>query len=156
MFEGIEGYPNKIIFLDENGTIRAPIAAIIARSFLEKEPVEVVARGLVVHFPEPMNQKAEAVLISNGHSVEGYVAKEICASDFTEGAVCFVMESKQRRQLLDRFEELAHGRVKVLSTFVEQELEIMNPYGAPVQTYGLCYESLEETIKKAINRIWGN
>jgi L-threonylcarbamoyladenylate synthase len=40
-------------------------------------PMEIEARGLVVQFPEPVNQKAEAVLISNGISTEGMVSTQL-------------------------------------------------------------------------------
>ena len=44
-------------------------AAILQREHLNF-PVEILARGIVVLFPEPLNQKAEAVMISNGITLE--------------------------------------------------------------------------------------
>ena len=35
-----------------------------------KFPATIESRGLVVLFPEPLNQKAEAVMISNGINME--------------------------------------------------------------------------------------
>ncbi len=147
--------PEKIIFLDEGGTIRAPMAATIASEKLADVPVEVAARGLTVLFPEPMNQKVEAVLISNSLPVEGYVAQEIRQEDFTPGAVCFVMERQHKRRLLGKLNVPDEDAIIVLNEFVGQELEVVNPCGAPVQTYGLCYESLEGIISTIIERIWG-
>ena len=57
---------NRIVFVAESGTCRAPMAAGIFREYSLNHPVEVLVRGLVVLFPEPLNQKAEAVMISNG------------------------------------------------------------------------------------------
>ena len=47
---------DKIIFVAKSGTSREPMAAGIMREFVMKHPVEILARGLVVQFPEPMNQ----------------------------------------------------------------------------------------------------
>lgn len=65
---------NKLIFVDDDDNSRAPMAKIIMRSKYLLGPMEVESRGLVVLFPEPMNQKAEAVLISNGYHVADHVA----------------------------------------------------------------------------------
>ena len=61
---------NKIIFVAENGTCRAPMAAGILKDMLPGKQIEILPRGLVVLFPEPLNQKAEAVMISNGLPTE--------------------------------------------------------------------------------------
>ena len=61
----------RIIFAAGSGTSRAPMAAAIMERMLEGTGVEVLARGIVVQFPEPLNQKAEAILISNGIQLEG-------------------------------------------------------------------------------------
>ena len=53
---------NKIIFVAQTGTCREAMAAGIFGDFALKHPLEIQTRGLVVQFPEPMNQKAEAVL----------------------------------------------------------------------------------------------
>ena len=61
---------DKIIFVCENGTARAPMAEAILKEYRIKYPVEIESRGLVVLFPEPLNQKVEAVLISNGINID--------------------------------------------------------------------------------------
>ena len=56
----------RIIFVARSGSCREPMAMGILNDLSLKMDIEVLARGLVVSFPEPMNGKAEAVLISNG------------------------------------------------------------------------------------------
>ena len=70
---------NRILFVCESGTSRAPMAEAILKDFSLKQPVEIESRGLVVLFPEPINQKAEAVLISNGISLSDF-----CSTQLTE------------------------------------------------------------------------
>ena len=51
---------NKLIFVAQTGTCREAMAAGIMGDFTLRHPLEILSRGLVVQFQEPMNQKAEA------------------------------------------------------------------------------------------------
>ena len=141
---------DKIIFVAKSGTSREPMAAGIMNEFVLKKPVEILARGLVVQFPEPMNQKAEAVLISNGINTEGFTSKQLDIEDVTENTIILTMESSDRDKVLELYPEINPEQVYVLSEFVGDELEILDPYGGALQNYGLCYESLRMTIKKLV------
>ena len=126
------------------------MAAGIMNEFVLKKPVEILARGLVVQFPEPMNQKAEAVLISNGINTEGFTSKQLDIEEVTENTIILTMESSDRDKVLEMYPEINPEHVYVLSEFVGDELEILDPYGGALQNYGLCYESLRMTIKKLV------
>lgn len=144
---------NRIIFVAGSGTCRAPMAAAIMQDYAMKYPVEILARGLVVLFPEPLNQKAEAVMISNGIMLEDYSSMPLAEEDITENALVFVMEQAQRKKVLENFRNASEENVYVLTDFVGDELEIMNPYGGTLQAYGLCYETLRQTIKKLVQML---
>lgn len=141
----------KIIFAAESGTCRAPMAAEILKDIGLKRELEILARGLVVLFPEPLNQKAEAVMISNGLPTEGYMSSPLTAEDIDEDTLILTMESKQRQKVLETFEEAVPENVQVLTEFVGDELEIIDPYGGSLQAYGLCYETLLSSIRKLVN-----
>ena len=140
----------RIVFVAESGTCRAPMAAGIFREYTTNHPIEVVVRGLVVLFPEPLNQKAEAVMISNGINMEGFMSSQIVEEDFTEDTLVLTMEAQQRQKILDTFENAMQEDVQVLTELVGDELEIIDPYGGTLQSYGLCYETLNKSIKKLI------
>lgn len=144
----------RIIFVDENGTCRAPMAAEILRECLLDDPLEIVARGLVVLFPEPLNQKADAVMISNGIHVENYQTVGLSPADVTEQTLLICFEDAQRERILKLLPpEFPEGQVRVLHELTGDELEIMNPYGAPLPTYGLLFESLNKAIFKLAKRM---
>ena len=63
------------------------LAAAIMQDYAMKYPAEILARGLVVLFPEPLNQKAEAVMISNGVMLEDYTSMELTDEDITENTL---------------------------------------------------------------------
>ncbi len=146
----MNGGIDRIIFVAKSGTSRESMAAGIMNEFVLKKPVEILARGLVVQFPEPMNQKAEAVLISNGINTEGFTSKQLDIEEVTENTIILTMESGYRDKVLELYPEINPEHVYVLSEFVGDELEILDPYGGALQNYGLCYESLRMTIKKLV------
>lgn len=139
------------MFVAESGTCRAPMAAGILEEYSLKRPVEILSRGLVVLFPEPLNQKAEAVMISNGINMEGYMSTQLTEEDFTEDTLVLVMEHVQLDKVLEKYENADPENVFVLTELVGDELEIIDPYGGSLQAYGLCYETMRKTILKLVN-----
>jgi protein-tyrosine phosphatase len=124
------------------------MAAALLQECSLKRDVEIEARGLVVLFPEPLNQKVQAVMISNGIHMEGYMARQLTAEDVNDETLLLVMEQADIQKVLGIIGEERLPQIQVLTTLVGEELEIMNPYGAPLPSYGLCFESMSKTIKK--------
>ncbi len=144
---------SKIIFVCESGTSRAPMAEAIMKEYIIKYPVEIESRGLVVLFPEPLNQKAEAVLISNGINMQEKMSSQLEEEDLSPENLLLTFEASQKEKILEDFAEAAHANVEVLTELVGDELEILNPYGGTLQSYGLCYETLNKTVQKLVNLI---
>ena len=145
----------KIICVAQTGTSREAMAAGRLADCTLPYPVEVLSRGLVVQFPEPMNQKSEAVLISNGIEVEGFASVQLSEADLTEGTLVLTMEQSQKEQIIEQFENAIQVEVYVLTEFVGDELEILDPYGGDLSVYGLCYETLRKSIKKLVRKLGG-
>lgn len=144
---------SRIIFICDSGTARAPMAEAIMKEYTMKYPLEIESRGLVVLFPEPLNQKAEAVLISNGITMENQMSRQLSAEDLVPENLIITMEETQRQKILEEYEEAAQVDVEVLTELVGDELEIINPYGGTLQSYGLCYETLNKSVKKLVDLI---
>ncbi len=140
----------RIIFVARSGSCREPMAMGILNDLSLKKEVEVLARGLVVSFPEPMNGKAEAVLISNGIVLENFTSEQLTEGDINENTLVLTMERKHREKVLANFKNAHVENVYVLTDFVGDELEILDPYGGNLQSYGLCYETLRKSIKKLV------
>ncbi len=143
----------RIIFVGESGTTRSAMGEAILKEYRLKRPVEVGCRALVALFPEPMNQKAAAVLISNGINVENHISMQLSAEDFAENTLLLVMEKPQRDKILEDYPQADPERVQVLTEYVGDELEIIDPYGGPLQSYGVCYETLNKSIKKLVDKL---
>ncbi|MCI9428137.1 MAG: phosphotyrosine protein phosphatase [Eubacterium sp.] len=127
------------------------MAAAILKNLGLTWNIEILARGLVVLFPEPLNQKAEAVMISNGLSTEGCMSSQLTEDDLQGNVLVLAMESKHRDKILELFAHADSNKVHVLSEYVGDEIEVMDPYGGTLQMYGLCYETLLATLKKLVN-----
>lgn len=141
---------NRIIFVGKSGTSREPMAKGILEDFSLKHSVEVLAKGLVVQFSEPINQKAEAILISNGIHMEGFVSVQLTEEDLTDDTLILTMERSQKEKLLELYGEDREEDIQVLTELVGDELEILDPYGGALPSYGLCYETLRKSIKKLV------
>ncbi len=144
---------SKIIFVCDSGTSRAPMAEAIMKEYTIKYPVEIESRGLVVLFPEPLNQKAEAVLISNGINMSEKMSSQLEGEDLSPDNLLLTFEGAQKEKILEDFAEAEQANVEVLTELVGDELEILNPYGGTLQSYGLCYETLNKTVQKLVNLI---
>ena len=135
----------RIIFASDSGTSRAAMAAGILRSLPGAADFSVEARGLLVQFPEPLNQKAEAVMISNGIALENYMSSQLEQNDFGDTTLILTFDQAAKEKVLEM--EGAQN-VEVLTDLTGDELEILDPYGAELVTYGICYETLSNTIHK--------
>ncbi|MCR5416050.1 MAG: phosphotyrosine protein phosphatase [Pseudobutyrivibrio sp.] len=141
---------SRVIFASGSGTTRAPMATAIFRATPHAEEYTCEARGLIVQFPEPLNQKVDAVLISNGIELKDYSTKKLMDSDFTENTLVITMEETQRQKILTEYSNATEENTQLLNELVGDELEVIDPYGGSIQTYGLCYEVLKVSIEKLI------
>ena len=144
---------NRVIFVGKSGNSRAPMAAAIFGELMTGRRVEILSRGLVVLFPEPLNQKTEAVMISNGLTVPNFLSSKLTELDFTEDTLIVALSSEIRDKILAGFEVASEENIVELTSFVGEELEIINPYGGNLQQYGLCYESLSKSLRKLSDMI---
>lgn len=142
----------RVIFAAGNGICRAPMAAgILIKLLPENSPVEVLSRGLVVQFPEPLNQKSEAVMASNGISFEGFESRELLNEEISDKTIVITMDEKQRKFILDKYPSANENNTRVLAQMAGEELETMDPYGGSLAKYGLCFEAMKTSLQKVLS-----
>ena len=76
------------------------------------------------------------------------MSQPLVVEDVDDHTLVLVMEEKAIPQVLAIIGEDKQAQVQVLTSLVGEELEIMDPYGGPRPSYGLCFESMSKTIKK--------
>lgn len=142
----------KIIFVDRDATVRAPMACEILKDMMNTDDTDIIARGLVVLFPEPINQKAEAVMVSNGIRIKDYNSVQLEKKDVDEETVILLIDPNDYRKTVECVGEEHTGCIHALNELAGEELSIMDPYGGVLGTYGICFETLSITIRKILDK----
>lgn len=106
---------DRLIFVSNSDTCRGPMAEAILKSKFLLSELEVESRGLVVLFPEPVNQKAEAILASHGLTMKDHTAKMLEQEDFDERTLILVMEDALKQRIFQEHENVQN--TWQLSTF---------------------------------------
>lgn len=139
---------DRLIFVSNSDTCRGPMAEAILKSKFLLSELEVESRGLVVLFPEPVNQKAEAILASHGLTMKDHTAKMLEQEDFDERTLILVMEDALKQRIFQEHENVQN--TWQLSEYIEEETDVTEPVGGSLADYGACYELLDSMISSLV------
>jgi len=136
----------KLIFVDSSDTTRSPMAEIMLKKKLLLSSLVIESRGLIVLFPEPINQKSEAILISHGYEAENHMSKPLIQEDIGdgEGVLILAMEQELKEKILEEYSNLKH--LYTLTGFVGGRGDLAPLYGEPLKEYGYYYETLDTLL----------
>ena len=141
----------RVTFVSRTDSARAPMAAEILRQYELKQEYVVDSRGLVVLFPEPVNQKAEAIMKSARMTLGDHVSRQFDEENLQEDTLILTIEESQKNKILSEYGAGYH--VYTLNEFVGDSTEIPDPYGQPLTAYGECFEVLRGLIKKLAEKL---
>ena len=139
---------DRLIFVSNSDTCRGPMAEAILKSKFLLSELEVESRGLVVLFPEPVNQKAEAILASHGLTMKDHTAKMLEQEDFDERTLILVMEDALKQRIFQEHENVQN--TWQLSEYIKEETDVTEPVGGSLADYGACYELLDCMISRLV------
>ena len=138
----------KIVFVSNTDTCRGPVAAEIFRHQSLDQEYWIESKGMVVLFPEPVNQKAEAILKSNQMTLEGYTSRPFTEKNLNPETLILTMAQAQKEKILSEYPSEYTDNVYTLTEFTGETEEIPDPYGQPLTAYGECYEKITLLIEK--------
>jgi len=141
---------DRLIFVSKSDTATGPMAEAIMQNKYLLDVLDVTSKGLVVLFPEPINPKAEAVLVSNGLTMKTHMSDPLVRDDFDGRTLIMTFSSEVREAILKTFEPEREDLVRVLHQEVGELEELKNPYGGSLADYGQCYEELLGMINKLV------
>lgn len=141
----------KIVLVCTDNTCLSIMAEAVMKS-IRKSSVEIISRGLVVLFPEPMNPKAVAVLKSNDLSPAKENSEPLTAEDLAGGGVLVLTMSEREAQTVRESFGVGTG-VWPLGAFIGRPADIVEPHGGTLADYGACYEYLDLAVKLAAEKI---
>ncbi len=146
---GVSKY-SRLLFVSSGNTCVSPMAEGIARKKLEGKGIEILSRGMVVLFPEPLNQKAEAVMIRNGIKPGRHMSCQLSREDLGDGCLVLTVDRKQKEEIQAAYPE--QNNVYTLEEYAGCQ-GLSSPYGGELADYGRCFEQLERMIDKAVRRM---
>ena len=136
------------VFVSNTDTCRGPVAAEIFRHQSLDQEYWIESKGMVVLFPEPVNQKAEAILKSNQMTLEGYTSRPFTEKNLNPETLILTMAQAQKEKILSEYPSEYTDNVYTLTEFTGETEEIPDPYGQPLTAYGECYEKITLLIEK--------
>jgi protein-tyrosine-phosphatase len=137
----------KIVIVCTDNTCLSIMAESVMKS-IDLPGREIISRGLVVLFPEPVNSKAVTVLKGNQMEPAKEKSEQLTAEDLAgEGVLVLTMTEKGSLDIKERF----GGRTEVysLGTFTRKPGDIVEPHGGTLAEYGACYEYIDLLTKMA-------
>ena len=141
----------RVLFVSNSDNCRGPMAAEILRNKNLNQEYEIGSRGMVVLFPEPANQKAEAIMRSQNMTLEKHVATPLTEEDLDDDTLVFTFDEKRKWKIISEFENVKH--VYTLSEYIDDEREVKSAHGQPLVVYGENFELLRELISKLADKL---
>lgn len=141
----------RIVFVSGTDTCRGPMAAELLRHKDLIQEYVIDSRGLIALFPEPVNQKAEAVIKTMGLTLQGHTATQFSEAEVDEDILILTMNETQKIKLFSEYGE--RENIYTLNEFVGEKEEVSDPYGMPLCSYGECLEKISLLIEKLTEKL---
>ena len=141
----------RILFVSSTDSARGPVAAELIRNCNLKQEYVIGSAGMVVLFPEPANQKAEAIMKSAGMTLAGHSSRQFDREDIQEDSLVLAVDGTIKEKLISEYGQI--NNLYTLNEFSEDDTEIPDPYGQPLPAYGECFEVLKKLVQKLADRL---
>lgn len=141
----------RVLFVSKGDNSRGPMAAEIFRHENLVQEYKIGSRGMVVLFPEPANQKAEAIMRSQQMTLESHEATAFSEEDLDDDTLVLTFEEAQKWKIVSEHENVKN--VYTLNEFVDDDRVVESALGQPLVVYGENFELLRELIKKLANKL---
>lgn len=141
----------RVIFVCTENTSRSPMAETLFKKFAVDEVIECLSRGLIVLFPEPVNPKAEQVLINHGLEMVGHTTKQFRSHEVDENTLVLTMTEQQKKKVMEDY--YVTQNVDTIKEYVGEFGDVVDPYGGTMLQYEECYEELARLVKKTYYKI---
>ena len=134
---------SRILFIDESNTDLSVMAETIMTRLKADREVEILSRGMVVLFPEPLNAKAEKVLQNHALKALTKESHELTAEDITDTTLILTMTEAEKGHILEAFSNA--NFVYTLREFAGEEGDLPEPHGDE-ELYEKCFARVLELV----------
>lgn len=141
----------RVLFVSGSDTSRGPMAAEILRHESLIQEYQIGSRGMVVLFPEPANQKAEAIMRSHQMTIATHEATPLTEEDLDDETLVLTMEESQKWKIVAAYSNVKN--VYTLKEYVDDNREIQTAHGQPLVVYEENFELLQELIGRLADKL---
>jgi len=141
----------RVLFISKSDNCRGPMAAELLRNESLEQEYLIGSRGMVVLFPEPANQKAEAIMRCHQMTLAEHEATQLDEEDLDEDTLILTFEEAQKWKIVSDYENVKH--VYTLNEYIDDERVVNSAHGQPLNVYGENFELLRELIHKLAERL---
>jgi len=141
----------RILFISKSDNCRGPMAAELLRHENLEQEYRIGSRGMVVLFPEPANQKAEAIMRSQQMTLANHEGTQLDESDLDDDTLVLTFEEAQKWKIVSEYENVKH--VYTLGEYINDDRVVESAHGQPLNVYGENFELLRELIHKLAEKL---
>lgn len=142
---------NKLIFVCKENVYLSPMAEWIMKGILMDKSKQICSRGLVVLFPEPRNMKVTDVLMNHAIPCEEQVSKEFDMAEVDDQTLVIAMNFTEKVKLVEEFGLTEN--VFTIKEFVDDEEDVIDPYGGDEEAYDECYVELKDLLYRVKRKL---
>ncbi|MBQ2082711.1 MAG: hypothetical protein II468_03640 [Lachnospiraceae bacterium] len=146
----------KIIFVCKSNSFSSIMAEAILNHLQENLPedkrIEVISRGIIVLFPEPINPKAVTIAANNNITLTRETSRQLEKEDITPDSLVITMNDTEKKMIEERYPGIMN--LYRLRDFSGEGGEVIESYGGDIHEYQTLFEHLDLMIKLMIEKIW--
>ncbi len=146
----------KIVIIGENNLCRSFMAEVILRGLIKRKQVsdiEVISRGLVVLFSEPVSPMAVQTLRRHGYEIDEFRSSQLTEEDLESSDLALTMTEEQAEQVRTGFQ--AQTTCMSVGTFIDIDEEVPEVTDDTKEAFDKCFHSIESLMEAAADRIIG-
>lgn len=150
----------KIIIVGENNVGRSFMAECVLRGILQKrncQNIEVVSRGVVVLFSEPVAPGAARILREKGYRIEDFRSSQLTEEDLASADLVLTVTRGLAEQIKESFDVQTTSCMSI-GTFIDTtdtEERIPKVTEEDPEAYQQCFDILEPLMEAVADRIIG-
>ncbi|MCI8514598.1 MAG: hypothetical protein HFI93_08260 [Lachnospiraceae bacterium] len=137
---------SRLIFVCTDNSCLSIMAETVMNRIKRGRPLEVMSRGLVVLFPEPVNQKAVTILENHYMEPLARESRGLETRDLNETTLVLTMTVSEKRRVMESF-PMANF-VYTLREFTGESGDVEQP-GGELENYEACYRRILRLVTAA-------
>ncbi|WP_413377929.1 low molecular weight protein arginine phosphatase [Alkalihalobacillus sp. 1P02AB] len=141
----------QILFICTGNTCRSPLAEVLLKDKAGSR-FEVQSAGIYAFPGSPASAGTTEVLENRNLTADEHLSQAVTLDLLDWADVVLTMTESHRQQLVSQYLEHAI-KTYSLTSFVEEEGEISDPFGGPVEVYEQTAQQLEHLLQKLLKKL---